>query len=370
MDTIPLLGEYINEETLGMVYHLIKFIFSLLVVLFVRTMLIKKTNKHLKSKEGLLNMLLFSINLVSIIAVLTALMAFFGEISFLFDTLFEIGGAGISLFVLILALLIIFLAVKFSSLFKKYVLSYAYDKYQIETSMRFTLNSLFQYIVMFIAIVVSLTTLGIDLSSISIFAGVVGVGIGFGLQNIASNFISGIILLFERPIKVGDRVIIDDIFGDVLEIKMRATVVKTLDNEHMIIPNSFFLEEKVINRSFGDTRLRLRIPFGVSYNSDVFAVKEIALDVAWKLHKEFPEILSEPEPLVLFMDYGDSSLDFVLLLWAQTPKNEMKIKSQVRFELFKAFADNNIEIPFPQRDLHIRSVDGSAAEIVTRNLEK
>lgn len=146
---------------------------------------------------------------------------------------------------------------------------------------------------------------------------------------------------------------IDDVLGDVLEIKIRATVVKTVDNEHMIIPNSFFLEEKVVNRSFGDTRLRLRIPFGVSYKSDVFQVREVALGVVRELNTELPEILLDPEPLVLFTNFGDSSLDFTLMVWARTPKNELKIKSHLRYSLFKAFKDNNIEIPFPQRDVHI-----------------
>lgn len=326
---------------------------SLLLLLVVRSVLIKLTLKYLEKREGLIGMLKFSINLASIVAFISILIASFGEISFLSKTLFELGGTGISLSVLILAVVIIFLALQFTSLFKKYVLAYAYDKYHIENSLRFTLNSLFQYLVIVIAIFVSLATLGIDLSSITIFAGVLGVGIGFGLQNIASNFISGIILLFERPIKVGDRVMIDDVLGDVLEIKIRATVVKTVDNEHMIIPNSFFLEEKVVNRSFGDTRLRLRIPFGVSYKSDVFQVREVALGVVRELNTELPEILLDPEPLVLFTNFGDSSLDFTLMVWARTPKNELKIKSHLRYSLFKAFKDNNIEIPFPQRDVHI-----------------
>ena len=175
------------------------------------------------------------------------------------------------------------------------------------------------------------------------------------MQNIASNFISGLIILFERPIKVGDRVIVDDIIGDVDEIKMRATIVKTLDNERIIIPNSFFLEEKVINRSYSDTRLRLVIPVGVSYESDVEHVEQLLLHSVEAISQQWPTILKTPKPSVHFVSFGDSSLDFKLFVWINNPIYEFRIKSDLHFMILKQFRQHQIEIPFPQRDIHMRS---------------
>ncbi|SES90376.1 Mechanosensitive ion channel [Salinibacillus kushneri] len=212
---------------------------------------------------------------------------------------------------------------------------------------------------MIVAFVVSLATVGIDLSALTVFAGVVGVGIGFGMQNIASNFISGIILLFERPIKVGDRVIVNDILGYVEKINMRATIIRTIDNEHIIVPNSYFLEEHVVNRSYSDPNLRLRIPIGVAYGSDVEKVRDLLLQVAQEEAAAYENILSDPEPFVYFSGFGDSSLDFELFIWIANPDQLIITKSNINFRINNILKENNIEIPFPQRDLHIRSITGN-----------
>jgi small-conductance mechanosensitive channel len=138
---------------------------------------------------------------------------------------------------------------------------------------------------------------------------------------------------------------------------MRATVVKTLNNEHIIIPNSFFLEEKVINRSYGDSKVRVDIGVGVSYSSDVFKVRELLLQVVDNMSKNNKDVLTNPKPQVNFKEFGNSSLDFEIFVWIKDPYNSRAIKSDIRFEIFKIFEENNIEIPFPQTDLHIRSID-------------
>ncbi len=352
------------EDTLSFLWDFAVVVGSVSAIYLMKWLLIRLLSKMFYSKKEFVGIVNVVLNALAFFAVVIIIPVYFGESAWLFNQLFEIGGSGISLFLILLALFIIIFAYRFSMVFKRYILRSIYEKYQLEKGTRFTLNSVFHYIIMFIAVFISLSTLGINLSTLTVFASIVGVGIGFGMQNIASNFISGLIILFERPIKVGDRVFIEEVIGDVVQIKMRATIVKTLDNEHIIIPNSFFLEEKVMNRSAEDLRLRLRVNFGVSYSSDVFHVRDVALKVAKDITKEFPEVLADPAPRVGFLEYGDSSLDFVLLIWIENPKNEMIIKSATRFMLFKAFQDNNIEIPFPQRDLHIRSVDAKVAEKV------
>lgn len=355
----------IIEDTLSFLWDFAVIIGSITAIYLIKWLLIKVVEKVLHQKEEVLGIINSLLNALAFFAVIIIIPIYFGESAWLFNQIFEIGGSGISLFLILMALFIIIFAYRFSIVFKRYILRNIYEKYQLEKGTRFTLNSVFHYLIMFLAVFVSLSTLGINLSTLTVFASIVGVGIGFGMQNIASNFISGLIILFERPIKVGDRILIEEIIGDVIQIKMRATIVKTLDNEHIIIPNSFFLEDKVMNRSAEDPRLRLRVNFGVSYSSDVFQVRDVALRVAEDITKEFPEILKHPEPSVGFLDYGDSSLDFVLFIWIINPHNEMKIKSAVRFMLFEAFQKENIEIPFPQRDLHIRSVDSKAAQILS-----
>ncbi|NBG89302.1 mechanosensitive ion channel family protein [Isachenkonia alkalipeptolytica] len=358
------------EDTLSFMWDFVVVLGSVTAIYLIKWLLIKLIGKIFYQKKEIIGIFNTLLNAVVFLAIIIIIPIYFGESAWLFSQVFEVGGSGISLFLILMALFIIIFAYRFSMVFKRYILRSIYEKYQLEKGTRFTLNSVVHYLIMFLAVFISLSTLGINLSTLTVFASIVGVGIGFGMQNIASNFISGLIILFERPIKVGDRVLIEEIIGDVVQIKMRATIVKTLDNEHIIIPNSFFLEEKVMNRSAEDLRLRLRVNFGVSYNSDVFHVRDVALKVAEDITREFSDILIDPEPAVGFLDYGDSSLDFVLLIWIENPKNEMKIKSAIRFMLFKAFQEEKIEIPFPQRDLHIRSIDAKAEEVIQELISK
>ncbi len=360
--TTPVDEPIVIEDTLTFLWDFAVIVGTVSAIYLIKWLLVKLVDKFFHKKKDVVSIINTLLNALMFFTIIVIIPIYFGESAWLFNQLFEIGGSGISLFLILMSLFIVVFAYRFSMVFKRYILRNIYEKYQLERGTRFTLNSVFHYLIMFFAVFVSLSTLGIDLSTLTVFAGIIGVGIGFGMQNIASNFISGLIILFERPIKVGDRVLIEEIIGDVVEIKMRATIVKTLDNEHIIIPNSFFLEDKVMNRSAEDPRLRLQVKFGVSYNSDVFQVRDVALRVAKELMQEFPEILPVPEASVGFLDYGESSLDFVLFLWIQNPQNEIKIKSTARFFLFRAFQEEEIEIPFPQRDLHIRSVDSKAID--------
>jgi small-conductance mechanosensitive channel len=187
---------------------------------------------------------------------------------------------------------------------------------------------------------------------LSLLAGALGVGIGFGLQNITDNFISGLIILFEKPIKVGDRIEVGDVNGDVLTISVRATTVLTNDNISIIVPNSEFISQKVINWSHNDRNIRFRFAVGVSYKEDPRKVEQVLLKVA----DENPNVLKKPEPSVFFDNFGDSSLDFTLAVWTDRYIDKPgQLKSQLYFEIFKQFTENGIEIPFPQRDIHIKT---------------
>jgi small-conductance mechanosensitive channel len=193
---------------------------------------------------------------------------------------------------------------------------------------------------------------GIHLGALTVFAGAVGVGVGFGLQNIASNFISGLVILAERPITLGDRVEVAGIAGQVERIRARSTVIRTNDNIMMIVPNTKFIDSPVTNWTYTDRRVRFRIPVGVAYGSDIAKVRDLLLAVG----RENPNTLEDPAPSVFLKKFADNSIDFELVVWSsEMSARPSRYRSDLNFAIVEKFLEANIEMPFPQRDLHIRS---------------
>lgn len=221
----------------------------------------------------------------------------------------------------------------------------------IDRGSREAISILIKYSLIFVGVVVLLQIWGLDLSSLALIASALGVGIGLGLQNIAKDFGSGLILVFERPIQVGDFVSFGDFQGTVERIGARSTEIKTLDQISIIVPNSRFLEQEVINWSHRNPVSRIRLPVGVAYSSNPKEVKEVLIEVSM----QHPQVLSTPPPLVFFKGFGDSSLDFELLVWIADPPKQLIITSDLYFAIEAALRKHDIEIPFPQRDLHVRS---------------
>ncbi|TAO04037.1 MAG: mechanosensitive ion channel [Phormidium sp. SL48-SHIP] len=208
-----------------------------------------------------------------------------------------------------------------------------------------------KYTLMVMGTVVIFNLWGLDISSLTILAGALSVGIGFGLQDIAKNLGSGLVLLFERPIQVGDFVEVGDSMGTVERIGSRSTLIRTLDRVSIIVPNSRFLESEVINWSHDNPVSRLRLPVGVAYGSNLEDVKEALLEAA----QDHPQVLRIPPPRILFKGFGDSSLDFQLLVWCGDPSQQQILSSDLYFGIYEQLQRRAIEIPFPQRDLHLRS---------------
>ncbi|MDB9517389.1 mechanosensitive ion channel [Roseofilum reptotaenium CS-1145] len=213
------------------------------------------------------------------------------------------------------------------------------------------LGVLVQSLLMFLGLLIILQIWGLNVSSLTIIASVLGVGIGFGLQNIANNLISGLIITFERHVQVGDFVEVANLMGTVEQVGARSTQILTLDRVSIIVPNSRFLETEVINWSHGNPVSRLRLPVGVSYDCDPEQVRSVLLNTA-KLH---PDVMVEPPPHVLFKGFGESSLDFELLVWMREPRQQFNLKSDLYFRLERALRYYKMEIPYPQRDLRLRS---------------
>ncbi|MBD0335182.1 MAG: mechanosensitive ion channel [Cyanobacteria bacterium Co-bin13] len=210
---------------------------------------------------------------------------------------------------------------------------------------------LVKYTLVFLGAVVVLQIWGIDLSSLALIASALGVGIGLGLQNIAKDFVSGLIMVFERPIQVGDFLDFGEFLGTVERIGARSTEIRTLDHISIIVPNSRFLEQEVINWSHRNPVSRIRLPVGTAYGSDPEKVRYALLEAC----EQNSQILRSPSPQVFFTGFGDNALKFELLVWISQPNRQIIIKSDLYFAIEAAFRKHNIEVPFPQRDVHIRT---------------
>ena len=233
------------------------------------------------------------------------------------------------------------------------------SKTRLQPSLQYGLSRIFGYTLIAIGFYVAFQAVGFDLSSLAIVAASVGVGVGFGLQNIINNFVSGIIILAERPISIGDRSEVAGGAGRVTKIQLRSTTVVTNDNITMIVPNADFISNTVTNWSHGDPKVRIRVPVGVAYGSDLKLLQQLLLEAAG----EHPKALRDPSPVVLFNEFGDSSLNFELGVWTQEmTAAPIHFTSEMNFIIEQKLRENDIEIPFPQRDLHVRSGLPAAAE--------
>lgn len=224
-------------------------------------------------------------------------------------------------------------------------------RFKVDEGTSYTLSRITQYIIITIGALISFQFVGIDLSGLAVIFGLLSVGIGFGLQNVTSNFISGLIILFERPIKVGDRVTVNNIEGDVTEINIRSTKVRTVNNISIIVPNSEFVSKDVINYSHGDPTYRVDISVGVSYGSELETVLKALQEVA----DENKYVLAEPRAQVHLIEFGDSSWNMQLRSWIGNVKDHPHVRNELNKAIVRKFREYAVEIPFPQRDLHVKS---------------
>lgn len=252
------------------------------------------------------------------------------------------------LYFVFLLLLLVYLSGKVRRLLVEQVLA----RRGVNVGVREATGSIVRYVLLFIGLLVILQTVGIDLTALSILTGAVGLGIGFGLQNIASNFISGLIILFERPVRIGDRIAVGDVEGDVMRIGARSTTVLTNDNIDIIIPNSKLITENVVNWTHSERRVRFKIPVTVGFSTDPRKLETVLLEAA----NEVSDILTSPPPGVRFIGFGENGLEFELRAWTTSLVHRRgKFVSQINFAIYDKFKEHEIEVPNPQRDVHIRT---------------
>lgn len=264
--------------------------------------------------------------------------------------LFRIGGTDVTVASLVSFFVFLLLAFLASALLQR-ALARVYVRRGLDPGVQYALNRLAHYAIIGVGIFLALENLGISMTALAGLGAILAVGIGFGLQNIAQNFVSGLILLLERPVKKGDYVEVGDVMGTVREIHARATLITTLDNVDVLVPNGDLITQQVVNQTFDDRRVRIRVEIGVAYGSDT----ELVRSVLERLAAEHESVLASPPPKVWFSGFGDSSLDFELLVWVPEARVQGQIASDLRFAIDREFREHGIEIPFPQRDLHLRS---------------
>ncbi|MEO8804184.1 MAG: mechanosensitive ion channel domain-containing protein [Rudaea sp.] len=278
--------------------------------------------------------------------------------------LFTVGGADFTVGVFLGALLALLTVVVVSRLARRALERYARAHAGVNRATVYTLSRIMHYVLLTVGVIVALGITGIPVARFTVFAGALGVGLGFGLQAIFNNFVSGLIILFDRTLKVGDFVeLASGVHGTVRDIYIRATRVETNDNIDIIVPNSEFVSGRVVNWTMREVSRRLKVPFGVAYGSDKELVKRAALEAA----AEVPFTLTlegERKPQVWLTSFGDSALNFSLVVWltAEATKRPGTVTAAYNWALETALTKYKIEIPFPQRDLHLRTWFGLSGE--------
>ena len=255
-----------------------------------------------------------------------------------------------SLFVGVVVLVVTVLAARWTSTLIERRMSH---RNNIDPGLRYTICRLVRYVVTTVGLLLALKqAFAIDLTSIAVIFTALSVGIGFGLQYIASDIASGFILLFERPIRIGDRITIGEDEGDVQSINLRTTIVTTNDRIAIIVPNSKLVSQRVVNWSYGDPRARIAIPIGVADDSDI----QLVTDTLIKAAEGVDNVLSEPSPRVQFLKFGDYSLDFRLLLWTNQPRRHAQIRSDINYRIAELFRERSIRIPYPTQEFLLKGL--------------
>ena len=302
--------------------------------------------------KSLYSLLIFATALIAFVVILRLLGLYHPIRSVISFPLVFIGAKPISIWTLIKVTLVLLGFIFGSRLLRAYLDYQIYPLLGVDEGLAYSINSLLSYLFIAIGAFVGLSVIGIDIRTLMVFAGAVGIGIGLGLQKIASNLISGFIIIFGRKVRKGDWIKVGDTLGHVRHISLGATTLWTRDNIEFIIPNTDLIAGTIINYTLTNPEIRVHIPVGVSYNANPAQVTEILLAVA----KRNENLVQNRKPKVWFTEYADSSINFELLVWIDVRKmSEKRVRSQLYYDIFESFAQAGIEIPFPQRDIHVKS---------------
>lgn len=312
----------------------------------------------------------YMVKWVKTVVLMVAALQIFGVLEattlLLDDLAFTLGQTRISLYTLGKGITILLFLLWFSAAISDAIEKRIHKERELTPSLRVLFSKLTRIFLFIFAVLIGLNAIGLDLTAFTVFGGAIGVGIGFGLQKVVSNLISGIILLSDRSIKPGDVIAVGQTYGWVNSLGARYVSVLTRDGKEHLIPNELLITEKVENWSFSNNEVRLRIPISVAYNTDVRLAIELVLEVS----NECPRVLNDPEARCLLVGFGDSAVELELRVWIDDPVNGMgSVQSEILLGVWDAFKANQIEIPFPQRDIHIRTSSGNIEKKLTEKIK-
>jgi len=266
---------------------------------------------------------------------------------------FTFGRITVSVSSVILGVLVLLLTILISRWSSILIERRLANRRHIDPGLRYTICRLVKYVIVTVGLLVALKqAFALDLTSIAVIFTALSVGIGFGLQYIAADIASGFILLFERPIRIGDRITIGEDEGDVQSINLRTTIVTTNDRIAIIVPNSKLVSQRVVNWSYGDPRARIAIPIGVADDSDIELVTQTLIEAS----RGVSNVLEEPKPRVQFLKFGDYSLDFRLLVWTNQPRRHVQIRSDINYRIARLFREREIRIPYPTQEFLLKGI--------------
>jgi small-conductance mechanosensitive channel len=265
---------------------------------------------------------------------------------------FAIGELTISMEIVVMVACVLYLTMIFSWFIQALLDAEVMTPHGMDHGVKFAIKTLIHYSLILLGFLFAISVAGIDMSKFAILAGALGVGIGFGLQNIVNNFLSGLILLFERPVKVGDMISLEEQWGTITRIGLRSTVVETFDRSEIILPNSELIAQRVVNWTFSSHVVRVVLPVGVAYGTPLAKVLEVLMKAA----RDNEDILDNPAPSAIFIGFGDSSINFELRVWIADVSQRLRVRSELGLAVDRHFRAAGIVIPFPQRDLHLQSI--------------
>jgi len=335
------------------------FISARVLLLLIRRIVLKRIKIPGENKDKIYRYVRLVLRFVVLIVLLFILFGFFGaEIGSFLSRLWTVlttpftaaGSSRISVITILLAIPIVYLASWVSKLTRRFLDATVLQQLTISDASRFTISSLVRYGVLVLAILIGLSIIGINLSSLAVVIGALGIGIGFGLQNVVANYVAGLVIFLERPLKEGDRILVNGLEGDVVQIKLRSTVINTLTNETIIMPNSQLVGNSIHNYSYNDKRIVIVNNIQVSYGADLDEAQKVLLGVA----AENPHALKKPAPSVRIVAFQDSGIQLALWTSIGDATEKLAALSWTNLEIWRAFKSAGIEIPFPQVDIHVK----------------
>ncbi|RKX86749.1 MAG: mechanosensitive ion channel protein MscS [Spirochaetes bacterium] len=262
---------------------------------------------------------------------------------------FSSGGTNISIITVLLAIPVFYIASWSAKATKNFVDNSLLNRLTIDESTKYSISALIRYTVLIVVIIIGLSIIGLNLSSLAVIFGVLGIGLGFGLQDTVANFFAGLIIIFERPIKEGDRIIVGNLEGDIVQIKLRSTIINTLTNESIMVPNRKLVGDNIHNYSYKDKKIIIINKVQISYEANV----EKARDILKNVSESCPYVIKSKKPEVRLAGFQDSGILMELWSWIPDSKAKLKTLSWINFEIWKEFKENGITIPFPQIDVHM-----------------